>query len=95
MTDDTFEKWAREKMTFPEDFIAEAMQDDETKNLREEAKTIKTEFTLEEFGMAAARAIALFKRVSDFAGVEINVDSYIRVTAMIAAELFEEKGEDE
>lgn len=93
--DDDFAEWARNNLKFPEDFIAEAMADEEPdeKDLKRRAKNIKTEITLDQFGTAVAKAIALFKSVSEFAGVEFNMDPYVRVAALVATELFDEEEE--
>lgn len=95
---DDFDEWARQNMSFPEDFLAEAMKDDGDEGLldfKSRAKKIKTEITLDDFGSATGRAIALFKSISDFAGVKIDIDPFVKVAALIASELFDDEEEEE
>ena len=88
-------EWCKQHEGFPEDFIAEAMADEEPdeKDLKRRAKEIKTEITLDQFRTAVAKSVALFKSVSEFAGVEFNMDPYVRVAALVATELFDEEEE--
>ena len=94
---DDFDEWARQNMSFPEDFLAEAMADKghEERTLKSKAKNIKAEITLDQFANAAAQATALFKSICQFAGVEFNIDPIVRVTALMATELFDTDEEEE
>lgn len=90
-------EWCEQHSAFPEDFIAEAMKDDEDKTdekaeeLQYKLRAIKTArryISCDEFMEAVAEVMVDFKKYADFFGVEFDDAKYAEFAACVTEKLF-------